>query len=331
LSDSRKKGLIDLAKELDVKNDLVKLTESYTSLVSTLRTDEEKLTDEMRERFAVMDAMKGLSADDRKKTGGRIAEAAFQDAPEYEGLAPEVGGAFGELMKLEDSASELDDWYNTQIERLDKFRQERSDLNAVWDEQETKLKQDHEDGLASIEQSRQLLALKSTGELFASLTDITGKFAGEQSGLYRAMFAVEKAASIATSLIAIKTAMALASKSGPFPENLAAMATVAAATASIVGDIMAVGMAHDGVDSVPKSGTWLLEKGERVTTANTSAKLDKTLEETKKSQGKSATNLRIVNAFDTAVIGDYLGSSSGEQLIMNTVKRNQRTIQSMSR
>jgi hypothetical protein len=83
--------------------------------------------------------------------------------------------------------------------------------------------------------------------------------------------------------------------------------------------------------SVPKTGTYLLEKGERVTTANTSAKLDKTLEETKKSQGKSATNLRIVNAFDTSVIGDYLGSSSGEQLIMNTVKRNQRTIQSMSR
>ena len=36
-------------------------------------------------------------------------------------------------------------------------------------------------------------------------------------------------------------------------------------------------MAHDGIDSIPETGTWLLEKGERVTTAETSAKLDATL------------------------------------------------------
>ena len=39
------------------------------------------------------------------------------------------------------------------------------------------------------------------------------------------------------------------------------------------------GMAHDGIDMVPQTGTWLLKKGERVTTAETSAKLDGTLEE----------------------------------------------------
>ncbi|MDT4851208.1 hypothetical protein FQZ97_853830 [compost metagenome] len=55
------------------------------------------------------------------------------------------------------------------------------------------------------------------------------------------------------------------------------MATVAAATAGIIGNIAAIGMAHDGIDSVPQTGTWLLEKGERVTTAETSAKLDRTL------------------------------------------------------
>ena len=39
------------------------------------------------------------------------------------------------------------------------------------------------------------------------------------------------------------------------------------------------GMAHDGIDAVPETGTWLLQKGERVTTAQTSAKLDRTLEQ----------------------------------------------------
>lgn len=33
-------------------------------------------------------------------------------------------------------------------------------------------------------------------------------------------------------------------------------------------------------------------------------------------------NIRIVNAFDSSVIGDYLGSSAGEKIIMNAVQRN---------
>ena len=39
------------------------------------------------------------------------------------------------------------------------------------------------------------------------------------------------------------------------------------------------GQAHDGIDYVPADGTWNLKKGERVTTAETSAKLDRTLDQ----------------------------------------------------
>jgi ketol-acid reductoisomerase len=62
------------------------------------------------------------------------------------------------------------------------------------------------------------------------------------------------------------------------------MASVAAATASIVGNIGAIGMAHEGIDSIPQTGTWLLEKGERVTTAETSAKMDRVLEDIRAGQ-----------------------------------------------
>jgi lambda family phage tail tape measure protein len=60
----------------------------------------------------------------------------------------------------------------------------------------------------------------------------------------------------------------------------AAALTAAAATAPMVAGVASAalsGMAHDGIDSVPETGTWLLQKGERVTTAETSAKLDQTL------------------------------------------------------
>lgn len=61
----------------------------------------------------------------------------------------------------------------------------------------------------------------------------------------------------------------------------AAMATAAAVTEPLVAAVSAsslMGMAHDGLDAVPETGTWLLQKGERVTTAQTSAKLDATLD-----------------------------------------------------
>ncbi len=49
-----------------------------------------------------------------------------------------------------------------------------------------------------------------------------------------------------------------------------------------------------------------------------------------RSLGGGSTAVRIVNAFDTGVIGDYLGTSSGEQLIMNVVSRNGTTIRSIA-
>lgn len=80
----------------------------------------------------------------------------------------------------------------------------------------------------------------SYGESIAgSMAGMFKTMIGEQSGAYKVMFAVEKAAAIARSIMAIQTGIAQASAL-PFPANLGAMATVAAQTASIVGNIKSV-------------------------------------------------------------------------------------------
>lgn len=91
-----------------------------------------------------------------------------------------------------------------------------------------------------------------------------------------------------------------------------AMAPIAAAGASAFAEPMAAavgalslsGMAHDGVDKVPETGTWLLQKGERVVTSQTSAKLDATLErvrnernEQQAMQGNINPEINIHNSF----------------------------------
>lgn len=285
--------------------------EAYKDLLADLRTEEEQLTDQMRERLAVLDAMQGLEPDERMQVAGRIAGAATTEAPEFGGLDASVGGPFGELLKIDEAEEKLQEWYDTQLEMLEQFRQDRADLSAVWDEEELALKQQHEDELARIEQARQLTQLAAAESTFASLTDIAGTFAGEQSGIYKAMFAVQKAAAIAQSLVAIQSGIAMAA-ANPWPTNLAAMASVAAATAGLVGNISSIaldGQAHDGIMSVPADGTWNLKKGERVTTAETSAKLDKTLSDIQR--GGGGQNIQVINngppmAARTQLDGDQL-------------------------
>jgi len=43
--------------------------------------------------------------------------------------------------------------------------------------------------------------------------------------------------------------------------------------AAAVSGLALAGMAHDGIDSVPREGTWLLDKGERVVDQRTNADL----------------------------------------------------------
>ncbi|MCY0835588.1 phage tail tape measure C-terminal domain-containing protein [Klebsiella michiganensis] len=89
---------------------------------------------------------------------------------------------------------------------------------------------------------------------------------------------------------------------GPTVASTQAIAAAAAAGVfmTAIGSALQ-GQAHDGIDSVPETGTWLLQKGERVTTAKTSAKLDATLERVSKdSTGGKLPDVHI----STTVNGD---------------------------
>ncbi|WP_313434407.1 phage tail tape measure protein [Atlantibacter hermannii] len=78
------------------------------------------------------------------------------------------------------------------------------------------------------------------------------------------------------------------------PGAMIAAAAVTEPLVAAIGASSLAGMAHDGVDAVPETGTWLLQKGERVTTAKTSAKLDATLDRVgRQSTGSQAPNINI--------------------------------------
>lgn len=288
-----------LALEVDKYNALSK----FRDLQDELLTPEEKLLKTTKERFEVLkniQGITGISPEEYKKAAKAISKASFSDAPKFSGLDPMFGGESGELKKVDDAQKEQEKWYQNQLDLLEQNRQARSDLNEEWDARELELKKKHQDEMNNLDAARNQLMLSSVVDGLGSMVDLTRTAFGEQSGVYKAAFAVQKAAAIAQSVIAIQQGIAMAA-ANPFPYNLAAMASVAASTAGIVSNIAAVGMAHDGIDAVPETGTWLLQKGERVVTANTSAKLDATLNRVAQ---QSTSGNQISQEFNFNVNGD---------------------------
>ncbi|HFW6382003.1 TPA: phage tail tape measure protein [Klebsiella aerogenes] len=190
-----------------------------------------------------------------------------------------------------------------QLEVIEKLKQAQTDYAAWMNQQQQAITQSTL--LNEQQKQQQLLALQQQGQQnqqalstavyaaqmqsaqnsFSSITDSMGAMFGEQSVMYKAAFVTQKAFALAQAAVQLPMAMAQALSSQPFPYNLAAMATVAGLMATITSSISSAaltGMAHNGIDSVPSTGTWLLEKGERVMTADTSARLDSTLENLRK-------------------------------------------------
>lgn len=89
-------------------------------------------------------------------------------------------------------------------------------------------------------QARAAMMVDSGEVIFGSMSSMAKDALGEQSGVYRAMFAIEKGFAIARSIMAIQTAMASATASLPFPANLPVIAQVAAQGAQIISNIKAV-------------------------------------------------------------------------------------------
>lgn len=99
-----------------------------------------------------------------------------------------------------------------------------------------------------------------------------------------AMAAISAAAAPAAAGVSLAT---VGANSGP------AMAGIAS-TYSLSSSLALIGMAHDGIASVPREGTWLLDKGERVLSADHNERFVKAME------GESRGGVSVTNVFQVS-------------------------------
>lgn len=141
-------------------------------------------------------------------------------------------------------------------------------------------------------------------EVWGSMTDMVKQARGENSKEYKAMFLAQKAMAIGQQIINTELAAgATTAQTGIF--GLPAATLIRAMGYASVGLIAAQtisGMAHNGIDNIPKEGTWLLDGGERVLNPKQNRDLTSYLQEKRES---SATVSKVAVSTPNITINNY--------------------------
>lgn len=167
----------------------------------------------------------------------KLQEQTFANLPTIDGGAQ--SNEQNQIAQLQTQTTAMNDAYNQRIADYQRFRSLEVENAAYYDSQIQALEDKKAANNKAAQEAMMNLQLSAGESMAASAADSFKSVLGEQSAAYQTMFAVQKAFSIAQSMIAIQTGIAQAAAL-PFPANLGAMATVAAATANIVSSIMSI-------------------------------------------------------------------------------------------
>lgn len=222
---------------------------------------------------AIYDAEEAQKKLDERKKNRKFAQGLLDEGmTDYEKIAYEQNTKIAELnakQRADDLAYyQLYEDAKTQV--LKKASMERENLDKVLMNRMISFSQE------------------SLGVILSGLEEGVSK----QNFIYKAMFAAQKAMQIPSILANTETAASAALAWGTQQGGAtmgAAMAGIVKAmgyaSAATVGGLAIAGMAHDGIDNVPREGTWLLDKGERVLNAPSNDKLNRFLDSQASQQG----------------------------------------------
>ncbi|ENP2850735.1 phage tail tape measure protein [Klebsiella pneumoniae] len=284
LSEAQKNQLRDAAKFLDSKKEELRLNQENAKVaeyVSGLERQNKLIKQGYDSEFI------GRYSGDRERSRMQ----------ERNSIQQEYERSREDLLKQYQSGDISKSLYDAETEALQDALNKRLEIQNDYYKQQDELQNDYSAGLISgfAAQATAAMDLYSTmqqvgAQTFSSMTDMIITWA-ETGKLNAQDFAATFIQSVGAAMLQYAAAQVAMAALNAFtqwigvpyvgPAVAPAQAIAAAAAAGVfmtaIGSALH-GQAHDGIDSVPETGTWLLQKGERVTTAKTSAKLDATLD-----------------------------------------------------
>lgn len=196
-----------------------------------------------------------------------------------------------------------------------------------------RLADEHNQKMSEKQQNQLLGFTSAAGNMVSQFANMAKNMAGETSKSYRVLFAISKAFAIADATMQVTGAIAKAANSGPWPTNIAAMASVAASVGNLVSQISSVAFsgAYDEGGNIP-AGKWGIvgEYGPEIVNgpANVTSRKDTAaLLGSAGSQQPAPVNIKNINVLDPSIVGEYLATDDGERVIMNVMQRNKRALQ----
>ena len=289
LSEIQKKTLETKAVELDKLN----AQKEYKSILDSLRTPAEQQLDTYKKHLEFIE--KGnFSLREREELLARMTKKSMESAPTFS-YQNSYSGLGSDLLNVAEDEKRLQDWKEQQIAaQTELLNQKKINLEEYADfvvsiEDATQKKQ------KDIQDAYTLATLGTFSSLTGSIADMFKETAGESSAAYKIMFLASKASAIAQAIISTEIAANKALELGPIL-GIPAASMVRGLGYASVGMIAAQtisGMAHSGIDNIPREGTWLLDKGERVVDARTNADLKNFLDTSKSSGGSITVNVPV--------------------------------------
>lgn len=161
-----------------------------------------------------------------------------------------------------------DDRGNFELPELERFElleaAKQEHLDNMW-----AMEQDHALKEQALSEQLQNAKLQNYGNTMGAMASLLGAFAGENNRISQLMFSAQKGYALAQIFMNNKVALSEAWASAPFPYNVPAVTMAALETGALAAAAQAItpmfsGIAHGGLDYVPKESTYLLDKGERV-------------------------------------------------------------------
>ncbi len=228
---------------------------------------------------------------------------------------------FAKFNAIDKEKSEAEQDYKTDKLKIDGITDPAKRMEAL-----EKLNENHQKRMAAIEKkyadARQSIADDMYGGFAAAMT----LFGQENTKAMQMAFNAHKAFSIGQATVNMWTA---ATDAWNDPTNVTTGQKIAAAALAVsqnMGSIANIkstnvsGMAHDGIDNIPREGTWLLDKGERVVDQRTNGDLKDFLA-AQKSGGGNSQPIEV-----NAPLNINGNVNSSDKMVMDAIKRHAKLV-----
>ncbi|HHV0639033.1 TPA: hypothetical protein ACUK26_002996 [Escherichia coli] len=228
---------------------------------------------------------------------------------------------FAKFNAIDKEKSEAEQDYKTDKLKIDGITDPAKRMEAL-----EKLNENHQKRMAAIEKkyadARQSIADDMYGGFAAAMT----LFGQENTKAMQMAFNAHKAFSIGQATVNMWTA---ATDAWNDPTNVTTGQKIAAAALAVsqnMGSIANIkstnvsGMAHDGIDNIPREGTWLLDKGERVVDQRTNGDLKDFLAAQKSGGGNS----QPIEVHAPLTIQGNVNSA--DKMVMEAIKRHAKLV-----